>query len=389
MFCPPDVNTGFIELVGPIQQPDLNTITVKSYPLSISFKQRTTIPSLLGNRIDESTENTCTYRGQRFSLVDVQICSVLSKGYILPGITTQPVAELVLSFSVNSTNNTTASAPLSGILLCVPIYDSGTPNHNEYLDRIIDPDNKTYVDADDISKSPIIPNLESIFYGWKGDTTQTSFSYMTCFETMNNKTNLPTGTRSLYVVVFPHGITIKSDLYQKLRTKLNITNSTPSYSIPASIRGGDSTLKSYKFNDKGNKVPTIISTDGYIYSSQLSTSTDEFRHRIIYYTLPPRSNTSGSKWNSEQCPYYKTNQYKCVPFNQAKDLSGNLVVPGNKTLDTVLSERDQAQKNANSGDSSSPSLTTEQIEGIIAGVAGIAIVTVLFLKAGDWISKNA
>ena len=381
MFCPSDVNTGFIELVGPIQQQDLNSITVKSYPLSISFKPRTTIPSLLGNRIDESTgiENTCTYRGQRFNLADVQICSVLNKGYILPGITTQPVAELVLTFSANK--NAADYESLSGILLCVPIYDSGTPNHNNYLDRIIDPDNKDYVKTDD-NKSTI-PNLETIFYGWKGDTTQTSIAYKTCFETIDNK-NLPS-SHSLYIVVFPNGITLKSDMYQKLKTKLL------SYSVPASIRGGDPTLKSYRF-DNGKKIPEIISTDGNIYSTPLSSCDSEFKHRFEYFTLPPRSSSSSSssnKWNSEQCPYYKTNQYKCVPFNQSKDLSGNLVVPGNKTLDTILSERDKAQKNANSGDSSSTSLTTEDMEGTIALVAGIAIAAVVFLKVGDWISKKA
>ena len=380
MFCPSDVNTGFIELVGPIQQQDLTSITVKSYPLSISFKPRTTIPSLLGNRIDESTgiENTCTYRGQRFNLADVQICSVLSKGYILPGITTQPVAELVLTFSAN--NSAADYESLSGILLCVPIYDSSTPNHNNYLDRIIDPDNKDYVQTDN---KAIIPNLETIFYGWKGDTTQTSIAYKTCFETIDNK-NLP-GSKTLYVVVFPNGITLKSDMYQKLKTKLL------SYSVPASIRGGDPTLKKYRF-DNGKKIPEIISTDGNIYSTPLSSCDSEFKHRFEYFTLPPRSSSSSSltnNWNSEQCPYYKTNQYKCVPFNQSKDLSGNLVVPGNKTLDTILLEREQAQKNATTKDSSSPSLTTEEIEGIVAIVSGVAIAAVIFLKVGDWISKKA
>lgn len=387
MFCPSDVNTGFIELVGPINQQDLNTITVKSYPLSVSFKPRTTIPSLLGNRIDESTENTCTYRGHKFTLVDVQICGIVSRGYNLPGNTSQAVAELVLSFSANNTSSDYGS--LSGILLCVPIYDSGTPNHTTYLDRIIDPDNKDYVQTDN---KPTVPNLESIFYGWKGDTTQTSIAYKTCFEIINTTNNLP-NSKSLYIVVFPNGITLKSDMYQKLKTRLNVANSYPSYSVPASIRGGDSTLKSYKFNNEGNKVPTIISKDGNIYSTSLSSCTDDFKHRFEYFTLPPRSSSSASSltnnWNSEQCPYYKTNQYKCVPFNQSKDLSGNLVVPGNKTLDTVLTERDQAQTNATTKDSSSQSLTTEQIEGIVAGVAGIAIVAIVCLKVGDWISKEA
>ena len=285
-----------------------------------------------------------------------------------------------------STNNTSSDyASLSGILLCVPIYDSGTPNHNTYLDRIIDPDNKDYVQTN----KPTVPNLESIFYGWKGDTTQTSIAYKTCFETINMTNNLP-NSKSLYVVVFPNGITLKSDIYQKLKTKLNVTSSYPSYSVPASIRGGDPTLKKYRF-DNGKKIPEIISTDGNIYSTPLSSCNDEFKHRYEYFTLPPRSSSASSpnKWNSEQCPYYKTNQYKCVPFNQSKDLSGNLVVPGNKTLDTVLSEREQAQKNANSGDSSSASLSTEDMEGIIALVAGVAIAAVVFLKVGDWISKQA
>ena len=120
MSCPPDVNSGFIQIVGPILQQDLNSITVKSYPLSIAFAPRTTRPTLIGNRIDESTENTCTYKGKRFSLVDVQICSVTNKGYILPGETNKPVAELIISFSANNSANDLSS--LSGILLCVPIY---------------------------------------------------------------------------------------------------------------------------------------------------------------------------------------------------------------------------------------------------------------------------
>jgi hypothetical protein len=378
MSCPSDVNTGFININGPISSQDLISITVKSYPLSISFKSRTTIPSLSGNRIDESTENTCTYRGQKFTLADVQICDIVSKGYA----TKVPVAELVLSFSSNSA--TADYRALSGILLCVPIYDNGTPSHNSYLDRIIDPDNNDFVNTDN---KATIPNLESIFYGWKGDTTQTSIAYKTCFETFNQASNIPQ-SRSLYIVVFPNGITLRSNIYQKLKTQLNVTKSYPSYSVPASITGGDPTLKDYKFNN-GKKIPTKISTDGNLYSTPISSCDDNFKHRFEYFTFPPRSASSSIKWNNEQCPYYQTSQYKCVPFNQSKDLSGNLVVPGNKTLETILSEREKAEQNATTNDSSSKSLTTEEIEKIIAGVAGVGIAAIIFLKLGDWISKNA
>ena len=480
MFCPSDVNTGFIQLVGPIQQQDLNSITVNSYPLSISFAPRTTIPSLVGNRIDESTENTCTYKGKRFSLVDSQICSVINKGYTLPGMTAAPVAELILSFSANS--SAADLSALSGILMCIPIYDSGTQSHSEYLDQIIDPSipsckytnvvGSDYAGADYRSESnssltkciksccgdpnclaytfnsgtchlknsipsltktgnnnvitgtvdhnsankgtscPIqncpvpkcdgkhakgsnigkmndnkaaVPTLESIFYGWDGDTSQSSIAYKTCFETIDSN-NTP-NSRSLYIVIFPNGIHLTSQKYQQLLIQLNAKLST--YTITPAIRGGDSTLRSYKFNNEGNKVVTDTSQDGIIYATPISSCTDDFKHRFEYFTVPPRLPSSVSaRYNSEQCPYYKTTQYKCMPFNQLKDLSGEYVIPGNKTLDTLLYEQQQQQSNA-IDTSVKQSLSTEQIETIVAGVAGVAIASIILLKVGSWISNHA
>jgi hypothetical protein len=80
-----------------------------------------------------------------------------------------------------------------------------------------------------------------------------------------------------------------------------------------------------------------------------------------------------------------------MPFNQLKDLSGAYVVPGNKTLDTILYEQQQAQLQENAGTmpTEKNGLTTEQIEGIVAGVAGIAIAAIITLKIGSWISNHA
>jgi hypothetical protein len=482
MFCPSDVNTGFIQLVGPILQQDLNNITVKSYPLSISFAPRTTSPSLVGNRIDESTENTCTFRGQKFSLVDVQICSVANQGYTLPGQTDKPVAELILSFSAN--NAAQDLSALSGILMCVPIYDSGAPNHASYLNQLIDPSipscdythlvgsdyeggdyqqlpnsslsscvkaccgdvnclaytyktgtcylknsipsisktNDTSMVSGTVNhnsskagngggtcavpncpapkcngkhgkgaatqeKKSGVPNLETIFYEWDGDTSQTSLAYKTCFETLDANSQ-PT-SKSLYIVVFPNGIHLTQAGYQQLLLQMN--GNLPSYMIPPAIRGGDVTLRSYRFDDDGNKVPTITSQDGIIYSTPLSSCTDEFKHRFEYFTLPPRLPKTSLKYNSDQCPYYKTTQYKCVPFNQLTDLSGNYVIPGNKTLDTILYEKQQAQKKENAGDipNISNTLSTGDIEGIIGGVLGGAAVIIIGLFVYDRIVKNA
>ncbi len=482
MFCPSDVNTGFIQLVGPIAQSDLNTITIKSYPLSISFAPRTTIPTLMGNRIDESTENTCTLRGQRFSLVDVQICSVTNQGFILPGQTEKPVAELILSFSaINAAQDLSA---LSGILMCVPIFDTGNPSHGAYLNQLIDPSvpscdythlvGSDYAGGDyqqlnnssltscikaccgdvnclaytfkngtcylknsipNLNKSndtnvvsgtvnhnvanntgattsscpvpncPIpkcngkshglsstkksgVPNLESIFYETDGDTSQTSFAYKTCFETLDANNN-PT-SRSLYITVFPNGIHLTSAGYQQLLIQMNGT--LQPYMIPPAIRGGETTLRSYRFDDEGNKVPTITSQDGIIYSTPLSSCTDEFRHRFEYFILPPRlPSSSAGKLGSDQCSYYKTTQYKCVPFNQLRDLSGDYVIPGNKTLDTILKEQSDAQTTETTG--TMPAIknpiTTDEIETYVAGFAGVAIAGFLALYIGSKIAKYA
>jgi len=474
MFCPIDVTTGFVHLKGPISTIDLNTITVPSYPLTISFAPRTTIPTLIGNRIDESTENTCTYRGKRYNLVDVQFCSVANKGFLLPGETRPPVAELILTFSPSS--SPADIQELSGILLCVPIYDSGRLEHADYLTQLIEqtiPSCKytnltgsDYEGADyqQIPNSSLtscvksccgdtkclaytfrsgtcylkdsippikkgleasivagtvdhnLPNssgatsstcavpvsttkketksnvatLESLFYASSDDTSQTSFAYKTCFETMD-KDRQPS-SKSLYIVVFPRGVHLTQVGYQQLLLQLQGT--LLPYSIPPAIRGGDSTLQSYQYDEDGQKVATQVSKDGVIYATQVSTCTDDFKNRFQYFSLPPLlpvssrygKSTEAAPAGGEQCPYYKTSQYKCVPFNQLTDLSGNYVIPGAKTLETIQYEQQQKQekekqgKGANSG-------STETLEIAAATILGGTIACVLFFWVGTKIAN--
>jgi hypothetical protein len=70
-------------------------------------------------------------------MADVQICAVMNKGYQYTGNTAGPVAELIITFSPKQ--NLANTKVMDGILLCLPIYDSGMPNHNEYLIQLIDP----------------------------------------------------------------------------------------------------------------------------------------------------------------------------------------------------------------------------------------------------------
>ena len=459
MSCPSDVNTGFIQLSGPILQTDLNSITVKSYPLYTSFAPRTTVPSLIGNRIDETTttDNTCTYKGKKFNLLDVQICSVMHKGYVLPGQTTTPVAELILTYSPNS--SASDRNDLSGILLCVPIYDSGTPHHDEYMNQLIDPSmsscNYTALDAGDDYKgddykqlqNSTLPScvksccgdvnclaytfktgtcylkngvpqlqktgdtsimsgsinrntplkcdsskkkdsthavtLETIFYEHKNDTSQTSFAYKTCFETVDRSNHMH--SNSLYIVHFSNGINMAASTYRQLLLHLNGTLKV--YQIPPAIRGGDATLKSYTFDEQGAKVPTAISQDGISYPSQISSCSDEFKNRFEYFTFPPRLPTSSSsKYASEKCPLYQTKQYKCMPFDELTDLSGEYVVPGNTTLEAMLQEKDR--KKGLSGQSKSTTLSTKDIETMIEIGGAAVLASIIALVASRWIANK-
>ena len=369
MYCPSDVNTGFIEIVGPIQPLTLNNITLDSYPLSISFAPRTTPPSIVaGNKIDESTDNTCTYRGNKYTLTpSVQICSPTNKGYYLTGSIHTPVAELIIPF----VRNKTGDSALSGILLCVPIYERAYAEHDAYIQQLLNSDNPA-------------ASLQTIFYNSDNDVSQTSFAYKTCFETLDADNN--PSSKSLYVVVFPHGIHLLSKDYQSLLQLIG--NELQQFQMPPAITGGESTLQAYKLNEDGIKIPTTISESGNIYTTQVSSSSEEFTNRFEYFLKPPRLPTNFSK---DMCPYYKTTEYKCVPFNQLKDLQGKYVIPGSKTLDTILHEKESVQQSqgAMNVDTPSSTLTTEQIEETISGIIGGVIVTAAVIWIGSRIAKSS
>lgn len=455
-YCPLDVNTGIIELVGPINHTELQSIENRGSPFSISFAPRTTVPSLIGNRIEETSENTITIKGDRYSLVDVQICSSLHKGYILPFMNEAPIAELILSFTPKTIPSSLQQ--LSGALLCIPIYDTGFPNHNQYLSQLIhsdapscnytnqpgsdykggdyqnlqntsllkcinsccnDPKCMAYthtsgncylknsipnlVKTGDNSmnagtvnhsqpgstcsinkdKENKVANLQTIFYDWENDESQSSLTYKTCFETFDVNNN--PSSRSLYVAVFPNGIHLSQQEFQLLLLQLG--GSLQSFQCPPALRNAENTLSAYNFNNEGQKIPSRVSSDGLLYRTPLSSVSKDFTERFEYFTKPPRLS---HKFDSNACPYYKTEQYKCVPFNQLKDLSGNYVIPGNTTLESILREkRDKHSEHDKHKDKEKhKKLTTKQIEDTFAIVAGAGGALLLLIFLGSLLSKS-
>jgi hypothetical protein len=373
MFCPSDVNTGLIQLVGPISTPDLKTITVDHAPLRVSFGPRSTAPSLIGNRIDDISQNTCTYHHTKFTLVDIQIVSPIHTGYNLPGNTDTPQAEFVLSFSSNSPASSLATP--SGVLICFPIHVSNPASHDAYLDMVIQHD----------STVAVVPTLESIFY------EQTSFGYRTCFETVDGEHTVH--SNSLFINVYPNGIHLSPSTYQQLFSLLQ--QQLPTYQVPPGLRGGDATVRSYQMDDDGNKTPTRIDTDGVMYFSPLSTCTDDFKNRFEYFTKAVSSmagsNTSSKVGGSGSCPTVK--QYKCVPFDQLRDANGGYVKVSDGTcLDdmikngTLPSSSDSSDNTEKS--STSTGLSVAQIEELVGGIAAGVVLIGIGLYVASKLSKD-
>jgi hypothetical protein len=242
------------------------------------------------------------------------------------------------------------------------------------------------------SYKSLSPTLETIFYNSSVDTSQTSLAYMTTFNTVSSS-NIVNPTKKLYVVVFPNGIRMTSSTYQQLLLQMRSMNSSIThkllpYYVPLYIRDSEDTLVSYKIDSNGNKIPKSTSNKGEIGTTIFSSCNDEFKNRVEYFTKPPyylstsKSLKSLKSFNSEKCPYYKTNEYKCVPFNQLHDLSGvdqdAYVIPGNSTLQNIL-DKDKST----SGSSVSVSMATDDI--IVystVAICGIALAIVLY-KIGE------
>ena len=400
MFCPANANTGLIQLVGPIAASDLKGMTNAQPPLSIKFEPRSTPPSLSGNQIIESPNNTCTYNAQKFNLESVQIVSSVHTGYNLPGNTDTPVAELILSFVAKSPPS--SRTQLSGILMCLPIYDSSSTGYDTYLKQIFEND-------------PTKPNnatLESLFYSNNTEISQTSLGYRTCFETSDPNGRIE--SRSIYVLVFPHGIHFASASYRMPK------NSLVTYQLPSGLRGNNATVRKYTIDDDGNKKVTQIDPSGILYTIPVSTCSDEFKNgRFEYFTFPPKRPsrnltnkkvTEGFK-NAAELPDPDTliagpdkcrtvKQYKCSPFDQIRNEKGEYAKVSDGTcLQDIINDRATAPSTssivtASSLSGSAPNapsteLTVAEIEGIVGGViAGSILLLVVTWGIGKYSNSN-
>jgi hypothetical protein len=322
MACPLDATTGFLQITGPITPSQLKPIEVNTAPLTFQFAPRAVPPTLVGNVIEENSQNTLLYKSIRYELADVQITSPTHQGYnSIASFLGPPHFEVNLTFFSNQAPVTYPSI----LLLVVPVYTAQEQYHTGYFRQLLDTD---------------VPamSIQSLFFDSPGDIMAKSFSYQTCLDFVGEQPQ----SLQARVFVFPFGASIPQQAATALENAASAASGgvLPPYRLEKGILGGFATVLQYQVNDEGVKVPTQTSNEGFVATTPLSPVTDQFRNLLQYYTKPPT--LSGSK-TEEQCGL-PTQDYKCVPFDPNSDLSGNLVVMGQGQTLRQLLDKQQSQK---------------------------------------------
>ena len=332
MSCPIDVITGFIQLQGPIPQTTLNSQKqIGPHPLQLIVGPLSTPPLIYGTNIDD-INNECHYRGKKYIQNDIQICKLLHSGYILHGMRDEPSAEIIISFS--------GSDP-SGILLCFPLF-AGHAENDTYLNQVIDKPDTTS-----------ITTLDSIF------VNQVSLAYKTCFEMLDQTVK----SRELYVFVFPRGIHLSDQQYQKL---MKMTGTLPMYNLSPAIRDMLPTVnKSTIVN--GLKQVITTSTTGQIPIVPVATCDKEFEKKFQYFVQAPVK-LSAITTSSSSNEINATKQYKCVPLNKYVKQTTN-----DKALKDVLGEYDKNAKADATSNSISDPKNILIMEATIAGAVALTV----------------
>jgi hypothetical protein len=315
---------GLVKISDVINTYQYGAITENNAPLLVSFAPRTTIPTMERNRINDTTGNTCNYKGISYNVIDIQIVLPTHTGFKLENITNEPVAELIITCKATNTS----SRAYTMILLCFPIYSAATGQYDAYINQFF---------KEDVTSKGV--NLDTLLYSTRSEPTQVSFSYNSTFYTVKEPNSTKKMVRnSMYVVVFPHGIVLNNVIYAKFTNVSNNIYPLQQYSVPAAVTDGNITVITVTYDASGVPQPTQTTTKGYIPFINISSKTDVFTQSITLHALPP-NNTNQTRTTSST-DYYTTSQYKCVPLSKVRVNANNQVYPGatDPTLNT-LTER--------------------------------------------------
>jgi len=317
MQCPVDAFKSFQTLSGPLTELLLKPIAVNSPPFLGSFAPRTVAPKLLeSGKINEGPGNSIDVNDNRYELWDVGIIQTIHKGFLFPD---QQASQWNQVAELMIAFLTMKKGGPFATIINLPIYaTANTSSYSAYLDQLYDPTKPA-------------ANLQTLFLKEEGDTAQKSISYIFCLQGSN-----------IQVILFPRGIQIPSYNWQKIMNIIKTLN-TPYFPLPELL------------------APTC----------------QEFRTRFQYFTKPI---SITGKFDTGSCPAYKTNQYKCVPFDRIRNLDGDTVIfKGAGTLKDRLEEQDKKKVSAIKSVSGQkramgPTEIAAIVTGCLFGVLGLVYV---------------
>lgn len=345
---------GFINIAGNVTTQSFTTQSNIS-PFTASFAPRNIAPTLNDFSVDETNQNTLLYNSYRYTLVPggTQFVKPSHIGLIPQNIGGTPVLELIFTYRTTQPINE-VSVP-NVILLIVPIFSDTETKHAAYVRQFIDSD-----------KYPAA-SIQTVFFETKDDKTQSSIAYNTSIQITNSEKK-PTSCLSMKVFYYPNGIRLNGQDFNSFNIILTNTNEKEvrSYVIPNALTGGNPIATDY---DLATNQITSISTIYNVPVTQITIA--DAGNKIEYFKLP--MSLSGTKDFTSSCPYYRTDQYKCVPFHRLTDLSGNQVIKNANTLADVLKEQNEANYEG-------PSITVKWVFMYM----GIAIGIVLLILVLGW-----
>ena len=322
-LCPATGNSGFpVTLQGEIKRaiiPDTSIQTTK-FKTSLSVRAVPRTLDTTTGYIDEMTgQDTFLFNTTPYLLQTAQIYDARNNTVILPtnagapAFTGQPAFGLALSFTKQQENYAGENA----LVILIPIFSQATvSNAAEYHVDI-----NAYF-ADMMSQTPSAARSLGVFLNYESFRA----SYTTCIELRES------APLNLRVLLFP-GYVIQSTTAAQFK-------SLPPLRIPGALRGFKATAFRRSIDASGAVIVTQWSDEGYCYAGLLSVGDANFAKRVTFYnsTIEPISGPIRPGTENLRT----TQQYKCMPLDRLKDVSGNLVLldPATGTRATLADQLD-------------------------------------------------
>jgi hypothetical protein len=374
-LCSATGNSGFPIIVqGQINRaiiPD-TSIVKATFKTSLSTRSipRTYDPQ--SGYIDEvAGQDTFIFNGTPYLLQTAQVYDARNNSVLIPTMegsqpmTGQPSFGLALSFTKQQDNY----AGEKILIILIPIFNQATATNGAEFHTDID---AYFLDmiSQTVSRSA---NSLGVFLNYQG----MRIGYTTCIEL---KDSAPINLR---VLLFS-GYVIKSTTVAKF-------TSVPPLRLPAPLRNYAATAFRRLVGNKNELEVSQWSTEGFCYAGTLSVGDDKFSKRFTFYDSliepakgPIRPGTENLR---------TTEQYKCIPLNKVKDISGGLVLidpaTGSRTTLTDQLAADEIAEQAalkealpNYGSNGVRDFMFKFAD-IIAVIATVVIVAILYYTIGQ------